>query len=341
MGRLNNETIYVKWPTLIFCIISIAPIVFGQQARSTISGIVFGTQRAPVTQVPVEVLNDTNSVLQRTKTDSSGRFTFRSLYSGRFIVRVLPFGTNYEEQTQEVEIAGIGPDGRQLPDNIQLDFYLQTRRSSKDLVNGYGVVFVQEIPEAARNLYDNAIVDLDANRLEAGTTKLESAVEIFPTYYSALTRLGRIYVDRRKFDKARDVFKKAIEVNDRSMTGWYGLSYTDYSLNNPEGSIAAAQRALNLDRNSVETLFLVGLSYRRLKNYAEAEKFLVQAKKLDKGKTPEINWNLALLYAHNLVNYRSAADELELYLKFNSEDPNKEKIKKLIKQFRQDPPALK
>ena len=89
---------------------------------STVSGFVFDPQRRPVAQVPVELINDVNGVIQRMRTDGSGRFLFRGVSQGRFQVRVLPLGTNYEEQTQEIEIYGISGSGQPLRDNIQKDF---------------------------------------------------------------------------------------------------------------------------------------------------------------------------------------------------------------------------
>ena len=155
----------------------------------------------------------------------------------------------------------------------------------------------------------------------------------------ALTKLGLLYIGEQKFEKAIDVLTQAIKVNERSFTGWYGLGYSAYSLNKPEAAIIAAQHALELEKNSVNALFILGLSQRQLKKYEAAEKSLIQAKKLDKGKTSEINWNLALLYAHNLKRYTDAANELETYLKNDPEAPNKEAVRKLIKQFREKPLA--
>jgi tetratricopeptide (TPR) repeat protein len=151
--------------------------------------------------------------------------------------------------------------------------------------------------------------------------------------------LGLLYIGQNKFENAIEALTRAVEVNDRSFTAWYGLSYSAYSLNKPEASIIAAKKALELDKSSVNALFILGLSQRRMKSYAEAEKSLVQAKTLDKGKTPDINWNLALLYAHNFKRYNDAANELETYLKNNPNAQNREAVKKLIKQFRENPPA--
>src|SRR6476660_1174221 len=69
-----------------------------------IEGQVYDPNHRPVQNLYVELLNDVDSVIQRTKTNASGRFTFSGVPPGRLKVRVLTFGTNLMEQTQEVEI---------------------------------------------------------------------------------------------------------------------------------------------------------------------------------------------------------------------------------------------
>lgn len=306
---------------------------------STISGFVFDPQRRGVSEVQVELMNDLNSVLQRTRTDGSGRFFFRGLQQGRFIIRVLPLGTNYEEQTQEVEIYGMGVAGRTLADNAQKDFYLRERKTSVISSTGSGAVFVQEIPGEAKTIYQKAVSDLDGDRVEAGVQGLESALKLFPTYYLALERLGHVYTTQQKYEKARDVFGKAVAVNPRSFNGWYGLSYINYSLKQSGPAVEAAQKAVTLNSQSEDAQLFLGLSLRQAKRYEEAEKALKQADRLTKGQSSNVHWNLALLYAHNLKRYKEAARELELYLITTPDHPNKENIKKLIKQYRENPPS--
>ena len=295
--------------------------------------MVFGPGRKPVPQIPVELLSEFNTVIQRTKTDNSGRYSFNGVPSGRLAVKVLPLGTNLEEQVQETQVATMNVDGR--AEFVQLDFELRERRSRDNRLGSGGTIFVQEIPEEARKLYEAALTELAAKRTAAGEANLQGAIRLFPTYYDALTRLGLLGIELSKFDLAREVFSKAAAVNDRSFTAWYGLSYADYSLNKISTAIPEAEKALELDRSSVDVYLLLGIMQRRMKDYAAAEKNLLQAKKLDNGRNPDINWNLALLYAHNLNNYRAAAAELELYLKIVPTAPNKSNIEKLITQFRQ------
>src|SRR5215510_538954 len=64
------------------------------QGRNEINGTVFGESGRPVPDVYVELLDDVNSTLARSKTTQSGRFSFSNLVNGRYVVRVLPYGTD-------------------------------------------------------------------------------------------------------------------------------------------------------------------------------------------------------------------------------------------------------
>lgn len=309
--------------------------IFGQN-RSTISGMVLAPGERPVTQAPVELLNDTNSVIQRTRTDISGRYVFNGVAAGRFAIRVLPLGTNLEEQVQEVQVGGMSVDRRRpLADNIQLDFLLVERRNRDQRPQVNATVFAQEIPPAARKYYESAVSELNKKKVAAAEVSLQNALREFPLYYLALVRLGMVEIGLGKFDEAQEAFSRAVAVNDRSLTGWYGLSYSEFALNKTPAAITAAQKALEIDRSSAEIFLLLGVMQRRVKDYVVAEKSLLQAKKLDKGHSPDIHWNLALLYAHNLRNYGAAATELDAYLKLVPNVPNRSSVEKLIRQFRQ------
>ncbi len=307
------------------------------QNRSSISGYVFGPGRSPVGQVPVELRNDFNSVIARTRTNGSGQFVFFGVSNGRFNVTVLPLGTNFEEQSQSIEIAGTGARGQPLSENVQLDFYLKPRKSSDPAADN-DVVFAQEVPDAAKKAYEDAIADLGSKRMDRGVSGLQRAIEIFPTYFLALQRLGAEQLQHEEYADAAGSFRTALSVNQRCLTCWHGLTFANFTLKDWNAVIESAGKVLELDKNSVSTLTMLGISQRALQRYEESERSLLKAKKIDAGKTPEIYWNLALLYAYNLKKYQEAADALESHLKANPDIPDTTNIKKLIKRLRENRP---
>jgi tetratricopeptide (TPR) repeat protein len=321
---------------LCFLTLTLSSATFAQ-FRSTVSGYVFGPGHRPVSEASVELRTDFNSVVARTRTSSSGQFTFMGVANGRFTVTVLPLGTNFEEQSKGVEIAGIGARGQAIPENVQIDFYLQPRKDPESTAAN-GVVFAQEIPEAAQKIYESAISDLKTKRTEQGVAGLKRAIELFPTYFLALQRLGVEQLLQERYEEASKTFESAVAVNQRCFPCWHGATYASFALEKWADAIEKAQKALELENNSVSTLAMLGIAQRAVKRYEDAEKSLLRAKKFDDVKTPDIYWNLALLYAYNLKKYQEAADALELYLKANPTIPDPSKIKTLIKRLRENRP---
>ena len=72
------------------------------QSRNQISGHIFNTSRQPLSDIYVELLDEVNSTIGRTRTDGGGAFHFSGMSGGNFQVRVMVDGSDYEGQTQSV-----------------------------------------------------------------------------------------------------------------------------------------------------------------------------------------------------------------------------------------------
>lgn len=311
------------------------------QGNNTISGFVFGVDRQPVTEVSVELLDEYNRLITRTRTASSGRYSFFRLTQGRYYIRVLPIGTNYEEQTKDVEIVNFtrqsSSSGTAIvsgTENKQEDFYLRTNRNSTNSSTVNGVIFAQEIPKNAQKIYEKATSDLKDKKTDEGISELKNAIEIFPNYYLALERLGFEYINQQKFAEAREVLTKAAEINPRNFENLYSLGFALYKLKSYTQAVETLKKAVEINSSSVNSLFLLGVNLRQIKKYKEAEESLKKAEKLSSSSS-DIHWQLALLYTNDLKNYTAAADQLELFLKAKPNFEEVEKVRGLIKMLRE------
>lgn len=319
----------------LFIVLVVSSSVAAQATNvNSISGTVFNEGRRPIAQAIVELLSEFNSVIQRTQTNQSGHFTFTRIPYGNYIVRAKTYGTDLEEQEKGVDIFNMGSPTRPMPMYEQVDFYLVRKKRLGGIPEITGVVFAQEVPKDAVAIYDSVNSDDSA---EVATVKLQNAVRIFPRYHDALLRLGMVYIQAQKFAEAEEVLTTVVEVNPKGFAGWYGLGYSQFSLNRPV-CIDSMRKAVDIDSSSVNGWLVLGLAQRKATNYDEALKALLQAKKLDDSKTADISWNLALLYYHNLKKPMEAAAELEIYLKIAKDAKNKEQVKALIKKFRSESP---
>ena len=312
----------------LFGFVLLLPVLAAAQGRSTVTGFVFGPDRKSVERARVELSDGMASVPKRTETDTSGRFVFNNVGVGRFELRVTVPGSEFEEQSQSIEIGGGGTGGFET---VQVEIGMKLRKGSAASAAA-SVVFAQDVPEAAKKHFQTAVSAFE--KKQPAIADLEKAVAVFPTYFAALEMLGVEYMKAREYEKARTTFKSAVAVNARSFNGWYGLSYADLVLERNAEALEAATKAIEIDKAAPEAFYVIGMSQRKLKDHASSEKAFLKAKEYDKGRTPEINWNLALLYAHNLEQYGKAADELELFLKYTPDNPDAAKIKKLIANFR-------
>lgn len=318
-----------------YILVFLAFPVYPQNSRNSVSGFVFSPERLPVGEVAVEILNDLDQVVQRTRTGSNGRFAFSGLQSGRFRLRVLPLGTPFEEQAVDVELISMGPAGRSSAASEQRDIYLRSARSAGQERMITGTVFVQEVPEQAKRMFELANSHFAESRADEGIQSLLDALETFPEYFVALERLGLEYLKRQNWNYARAVYTKAVSVNDRSFWSWYGLSVSAREQREFGIATEAANKAIDLDRNSADATLALGIALRLSKNYSKAESILLQANKLSGGKSADVRWNLALLYGNDLKRYKEAADELEIYLKLTPDNANASNVKKIIESFRQ------
>lgn len=299
---------------------------------STIGGFVYDQQRNPVVEVDVELLNENYSVRDRTRTNAVGRYQFEVAFDGRYYVRVLPFRFNLEDQTQEVIVQTISLLGSGNG-NFEQDFYLVRKRGGLDDTTT-GVVFAQEVPKEAEELYKNAENDFSEKRVSDGVKKLVEAIKIFPTYYAASQRLGIELMKTEQYLDAVSFFVRAAEANPKSSRAFY---YMGFSLNKAgkqynRAALKALEKAAVLAPISWEIAFLAGKIERQEGNFSEAEKQLLRSKKLTDSRIPEIHIELSQLYGNDLKQYDKAADELELYMKASNKKD--EKTKKIISELR-------
>ena len=303
----------------LLAIFSFSMIVVGQ-GNSQIEGKVVSEDNVPVYNAFVELYNDVNLLLTRTRSSSLGRFTFRGLSSGRYIVKVKPFGTNLKEGSERVEIQQtLGT----IPDYAYIDIMLEVDRRYAPTVTIVGTIYAQEIPDEAKRLFISGSKKLKSQD-NKGLAEIEGAIKIFPDYFEALSTLGVEYVGKGKYEKGYPFLLRAIDVYNRCPECYYSLGVAFYKLNQLEAGLIASKAAVALSPNSGEPQLLLGILLSLNKDFAESEKALLAAKKLFQDPHPEVHYQLAFVYNLTKRNLE-AADELETYLKLKPDLSSKER----------------
>jgi len=315
------------------------PATKAQGFGNTISGRVTGVDRRPIQDMYIELLDDLGRSVGRTRSDGVGFYKFSGVGEGRFTVRLLTVGTEYQEQENTVEINNIGIQTssglfRGGLAHEQSDFNLKLKKGVT--LAAPAVVFAQTVPNGARELYEKALTQFQSKQDAEGQDSLRRALEIFPKYYDALERLGTEYLrmDNPNANKAAEILLSvAVEVNPKGDKSWYGLAFARYSLKQYPTALAAIERTVQLQPQYPQYVFMHGTILRQNKKYAEAEKHLLKSIELSNDQIPRAHWELALLYGNNLKRYADAAKELKLFLHAQPGARDAESIKKLIADF--------
>lgn len=329
---------------------TICALIFAAAAAATISaqlpvrtgnsiqGHVFdAANRRPVSEVYVELLNDTYSVVKRIRTDGSGRFYFGGLSHGRFKVRALPYATNYREQTQEADLGNSTIGTGYSTDNVYLDFYLKAdKRPGTDSGQGQAaVLFVQDVPSEAKALYAKAVANFERpSESDIGFKNLKRALELFPDYYDALDKISFEYVKRDMIYESLPHLVKAVGVNERSFSCHYMLGTVAFRIKQYKEAAEAFGIAAALNPQSETTQIKYGMALRINGDQAKAEAALKKAISMAGDRVdPEAHWQLALLYEKQ-KRYADAARHLEEFLNAEPNTPNRSQIESLVRSLR-------
>lgn len=298
---------------------------------SRIEGRVFDQSSNPISDINIELSDEVGVMIGRTKTDSTGRFYFSNVSRGRFTVKVLPFGRGFYPDTKEVEIAPIRNNSSDIG---YVEFYLRPEKRNPEILEGEKpeVIFAQDIPEKAEELFEKGIKNLEKKN-DQGISELEEAIKIFPNYFNALSRLGKEYILRKNYEKGYPYLLRAIDINSRSFSSYYSLGIAFYELKQIPAAVEAAKACLVIDSSSVLANLLYGILLRISGAYQESEKKLLAANSFSKGKNAEVHMQLALLY-NRLNRNEDAIKELETYLKLEPKSPDKNSIQDTIAKMK-------
>jgi predicted Zn-dependent protease len=323
--------------TAILLLLSLAFQPLAPQGSYAFMGSVRDTDGRLVDSIRVSLMDDNYQTIRTVFTDASGRYRFPPVRTGSYSVRVVPVGSPYEEETQQIDLQTLNGGRRgkttSATEPVLVDFVLRRKKSAvEQRVNQ--VVFAQNIPETARAEYKHGAERLKANMSDEGISALKRAIEIFPDYYLALELLGTEYVKRGELNAALPVLTHALEINHAAPKSLYALGVAYLKLKRPAEAIQWLSKAAEQDGGNANVHMMLGLAYGYNNSLKEAEASFKKAYQLGGSQAMDAHLYLAAIY-NKQGKYTDAVQALEMYLKeANDKDTDKVKVRELIAKLK-------
>lgn len=217
-----------------------------------------------------------------------------------------------------------------------------------------GVVFTQNVPSAARGMFDRAVAMSKAGKSALALTLLGESLKVYPDYFDARLALGNELFKAGRLTEAMTEFERARRINPRDDQVYLSVGlvmmqqkryniaasvFADASLLNPNEPLHRLMRGIALIRHAttLNTSSQGNSAALRDTLFRSAEEALTQALDLSGRRLPEVYLYRALIYEKRGERARSA-DELEQYLQANTGAENAEAIRQAIRKLR-DPAA--
>jgi tetratricopeptide (TPR) repeat protein len=265
-----------------------------------------------------------------TLSDAAGRFSFKKLRADDYTVAVFIAGRGEARRTVEVGPAVAGSQRR-------VSLTLDLKDADFELagpVRQHSVSTSQlAIPDAALRQYQQAQKDLERRDADAAAARLEKAVEMAPQFAMAWNELGTIAYQTRKFDRAEECFRQALELDPAAFEPLVNLGGVLVTLHKLDEAADYNLRAVLARPNDALANSQLGLTYFELGRMDLGQKYLERTRQIDPAHFSRPQLLLAEIHLRR-GERREAAAVLEEFLKYHPNWPQAAKMRQTIAELR-------
>jgi tetratricopeptide (TPR) repeat protein len=294
-------------------------IQLGAQANFELTGRV-----QPPQSIAIRLQGATTPFNATTESDLTGRFRFRKLPAGAYVVILGAL-----QRTVEV-----GPSLADSKGRVSLTIDLRNAQVEKNL-DRQDRVSVRElsIPKDARREYEEAQKALGRPDVTAAIAHLKRAVELAPQFSDAWNHLGTIAYQTGEYAEAETDFRKGLEAEPDSYAPLVNLGGVLINLGKWDEALEYNRQAVLKSPHDALANSQLGMAYFYAGKLDSAEKFLTIAKQIDPA---HFSHPQALLAEIRIRRNEpgAAAAELQDLLKWHPDLPDASRIKEQIARLR-------
>lgn len=276
--------------------------------------VTFDNHRSVGEQLRVDLLNQALVPTHLTFTDSAGRAWFRVQQSGQYRVRVS--GHNIQEATSdEIRVDQFHQRNVavvQVRPRVTIIYNVKTKNAALASATDLGASL------EARKYFHDGLQAIQSSNYQKAFDLFEKAIRAYPRYDTAYNNLGVACVQLNKPDKAWIAFQQAVQINDRNADADRNLARLLIQTSAYERALTLLQKSLMVDPLNPSGLTLAANAELASGKYDDA---LRDAQKVH--ELPHEGFAASHYFAGQAFEHKNelqeARAEYELYL---LEDPN-------------------
>lgn len=179
--------------------------------------VLFQNEQEASDQIRVDLLNDTDIMVQQTFTDSNGRVTFVITAPGYYTVRAS--GRDVEEARSERIL--VDPLDKSKVTFVRVKAKFNNATSVPNVTTKPGNPNVAsaaelKIPADANKAFQKGMESSQHQDFAKAAEYFEKATALYPEYDAAFNNLGVVYARLQQPAKAMEAFERSVQINDRN-----------------------------------------------------------------------------------------------------------------------------
>ena len=310
------------------CALLLSSVATAQPSNgNTLIGKVRTESGRPLANVLVELQTGNGVLVSQTVTTNEGDYAFSALTGASFLLVVQE--PNHELFTERVELTRTATT--RPGEMVRVDLVLKPKERVAALPPG--VVFQQDIPDAALKAYRLGRSLIAERKSEEGIASLREAIRIMPKYFEAHFALGLEFVRLHRQTEATQELELARALNPRDARLYHAFGQVLFEQKKFALAAAVFEAAEKLNPSNAEARLMRGAALIETGRLKEAEDEISAADQISAHKLPIVHLHLARVYEKRGERKR-AADQLEFYLRKNPGAENATAIRDAIKKLR-------
>jgi Tfp pilus assembly protein PilF len=262
--------------------------------------------------------------------DPSGKFHFKKLQSGLYSLAIFNRRRGEVRRTVDVGPATADPKGR-----VHLTLELQDSDFTLSTIVRRNLVSAKQlsVPESALRDFRNAQNDLSKHNTTLAVKRLEHAVSLAPQFAAAWNSLGVIAFQTRKFSRAEECFRNALQQDPQSFEARVNLGGVLVTTRQLDQAMEENLKAVLARPNDALANSQLGMTYFLLDQETLAEKYLARTRDIDPS---HFSFPQLLLFQIHLrrQDHAAAADDLDDFLSRHPDWPEAGKVRQTITALR-------